>query len=193
MISWNWLDIVCLLLFIRGAFEGFTRGFILSAFKTAGVIVALYVGIFYRDFVVDLIKRYFSLESTLSTMFRTPVNPDANSEVLGALGLTSIVDMAMGAIGFFLVFLAVQMVFIILGYFIEGVVRFSHLTLLNRILGFGFGLARSALWIGLISAVITPFLAAWPQGFIARSLEGSYILSHLKFLDFITPVVIKFI
>lgn len=193
ILKWNWVDILCLLIFIKGSLDGFTRGFILSAFKTAGVLVSLYVGIFYRDTVVEFIRSNFALESSISAMFPVTGDPAGTGEVLEVLGLGSVVDMIMGAIGFFLVFIAVQLAFLVLAYFLEGIIRFSHLTFMNRLAGFGFGLARSVLWIALTSAVLSPFLSIWPQNFLSRGMGGSYILTHLKFLDIITPVVVKFI
>jgi len=192
-LDWNWLDILCLLIFAKSALEGFSRGFILSAFKTIGVLLALYVGIFYRDSVVAFLKKNFSIESSIAAMFSTPADPGETAEVLQVLGLSNVVDMFMKSLGFFLVFLTVQVLFLVLAYFLEGIVRFSHLSFLNRLLGFGFGLARSVLWIALFSAIISPFLLIWPQSFLARSMGGSFILTHLKFMDFITPIVVKFI
>jgi len=192
-LSWNWVDIICLLIFIKGALEGFTRGLILSAFKTVGVLLALYVGIFYRDSVVVFLKKNFSIESSIAAMFPTPGSLGETAEVLQVLGLSNVVDMVLKALSFFLIFIAVQLAFAVLAYFLEGIIRFSHLTFFNRLLGFSFGLARSVLWIALFSAIISPFLSIWPQSFLARGMGRSYILSHLQFLDFITPIVVKFI
>lgn len=189
----NWIDIFLLIIFLKSAIEGFSKGLILSAFKMAGVIVALYVGIFYRDLVVDFLKAHFAVESALSAMLNMPRASGTGMESVGAVGLSHIVDMALGAIGFFVIFAGVQLVFLIPAFFLDGLVKLTNLTAANRLLGLGFGLARSVLWVALIYAVLSPFLMAWPAGWLTRGLNGSYILMHLKFLDFITPVVVKLI
>jgi uncharacterized membrane protein required for colicin V production len=187
----NWVDIILLIIFIKSALEGFSRGFILSAFKTAGVIVALYMGIFYRDGAVDFLKTYFALDNFLSGIILTPTI--TNYEALGVINVKGVIELALGALGFFLVFLLVQTLFLIPAYFIDGLVKISSLTPINRLLGILFGLARTALWFILLSAVISPFLLVFPGSFIDKGLSTSYILNHIKFLDFISPIVVKLI
>ena len=101
--------------------------------------------------------------------------------------------MAIGALGFFLVFLGVQLVFLVPAYFIDGLIKISSLTPINRILGMVFGLGRMALWFALLNAVLSPFLLIFAGSWLDMSLANSYILNHLKFLDFITPIVVKLI
>ncbi|HHW01388.1 MAG TPA: CvpA family protein [Thermoanaerobacterales bacterium] len=189
----NWIDILLLIIFLKSAIEGFSKGLILSAFKMAGVIVALYAGVFYRDSVVDFLKNHFAVETALSVMLNVPRVSGTGIEEVGAMGLSRIVDMALGAIGFFIVFAGVQLVFMIPAFFLDSLTRLTNLTAVNRLLGLVFGLARSALWVALIYALLSPFLMAWPAGWVTRGLNGSYILMHLKFMEFITPVVVKLI
>jgi uncharacterized membrane protein required for colicin V production len=187
----NWVDIILLIIFIKSAVQGFSRGLILSAFKTAGVIVALYMGVFYRDMVVNFLKTYFALDNFLSGIILTPAITDYDT--LSVINVKSIIDLALGAVGFLLVFLLVQIVFLIPTYFIDGLIKISSLTLLNRLLGILFGLARTALWFALLGAVTSPFLLAFPESFLDKGLSTSYILNHIKFLDFISPIVVKLI
>lgn len=189
----NWVDIVCLAILLKSAVEGFSRGLILSAFKTAGVMVGLYVGIFYRDPAVAFLKRYLNLEQSLSALLTGPVGPGGTTRAVGALGLSGLLDMAQAAVGFFLVFAAVQLAFLVPAYFLEGIVKMSRLSGFNRLLGLLFGVARSVLVIAMVSAVLTPFVMAWPGSWLEKSLSGSYVLTRMKFLDFISPVVVKFI
>lgn len=187
----NWVDVILLIILIKSALQGFSRGLILSAFKTAGVIVALYMGVFYRDVAVDFLKTYFAMDNFLSGIILTPAITDY--EALGVINVKGIIDLALGAVGFFLVFLLVQLVFLIPAYFIDGLVKISSLTPLNRLLGTLFGLARTALWFVLLTAVVSPFLLAFPGCFLDKGLSTSYILNHIKFLDFISPIVVKLI
>jgi len=186
----NWVDIILIVAFINSALQGFSRGLILSAFKTCGVLVALYVGIFYRDMAVVYLKAYSPLEMLLSTMLIAPSAKAGTIEVMASKG---ILEMALGAVGFMLIFLGVQLIFLIPAYFINGLANLSGMTPVNRLLGLGFGLARTTLWIALLGAVLSPFLLVLPGSFLERSLNSSYILANIKFLDFITPIIIKLI
>lgn len=187
----NWVDVILLIILIKSAVQGFSRGLILSAFKMAGVILALYVGIFYRDVTVEFLKTHFALDHFLSRVILTPAITDY--ETLDVINVKGVIELAQGAVGFFLVFLLVQTVFLIPAYFIDGIVKISNLKLLNRLLGILFGLARTALWFILLSAVVSPFLLAFPWNFLDKGLRTSYILNHVKFLDFISPIVVKLI
>jgi uncharacterized membrane protein required for colicin V production len=189
----NWLDMVFSIFFIVNAVQGFSRGFILSAFKTAGVIVALYVGIFYRETVVDFLKTYLPIETAIAAVFKVPQHSETGADIIKVLGLSTVIDMALGGLGFLLVFFMVNLAFLIPAYFVHGLVKLVALTPLNRGLGMLFGIARTALVIALVSSALSPFLMAWPGGWWERSFSTSYILFHLRFLDIITPLVVKLI
>jgi len=76
---------------------------------------------------------------------------------------------------------------------ISGIVKLSNLSLFDRLLGGLFGIARAALWLALLSAVTSPFLLLFPGSILDRGISSSYILNHLRFLDFISPIVVKLI
>ena len=44
-------------------------------FRTAGMIMALYAGIFYRDRAVEILKVYFPIKSVVSTILKMPQDP----------------------------------------------------------------------------------------------------------------------
>lgn len=185
----NWLDAILVVFFIVNAVQGFSRGLILSAFKTAGAIVALYVGIFYRETMVEFLKGFLPIEAAIAAMFQLPHHPEA----VKVLGLSTVIDMALGAVGFLLVFALVNLAFTIPAYFIHGLVKLAALSPLNRILGMLFGIARTALVIALVTSALSPFLLASPGGWLDRGFNTSYILFHLRFLDVLTPMVVKLI
>jgi len=187
----NWLDIILLIIIIKSALQGFFRGFLLSVFKTIGVIVALFTGIFYRDDAVNLLKSKLAVDRYISSIMLAPAFKDHYD--LEVSNMTNIIDLFLGAIGFFLVFILIQVAFLIPSYFITGIVKMSTLSLLDRFLGTVFGVARAALWFALLSAVTSPFLLVFPGSFLARGFSSSYILNHLRFLDFISPIVVKLI
>ncbi|ADL08970.1 CvpA family protein [Thermosediminibacter oceani] len=188
----NWLDILLIVLFLKSAFDGFSKGFLLSAFKIAGTLVALYVSIFYRDVAVGFLKESLNMEEALSPMLN-PGLPGTAHAVETSIGAGTLMEMALSALGFLAIFLAVQVLFALVGFFLSGVFMFSQLSFTNRIMGMGFGLLSTSVWIALISSVLSPFVMAWPGSVLERGVSGSYILQHMKFLDFILPVVVKFI
>ncbi|MDI3480833.1 MAG: hypothetical protein PWQ97_488 [Tepidanaerobacteraceae bacterium] len=189
----NWVDILLLIIFLSSAIEGFSKGLILSAFKMAGVIMALYAGVFYRNAASEFLKTHIDIEPALMAMLNIPQASDAGVKAVGAVSLASFADMAMNALAFFIIFIGVQMLFLIPAFFLNSLVRLTHLTFINRLLGAAFGLARSAVGIALVYSLLSPFLMAWPSSWIWRGINSSYILMRLKFLDFITPVVVKLI
>lgn len=186
----NWVDIILLVFLIKSAVQGFSRGFVLSAFKMVGVIVALYMGVFYREAVVGILKTQLKMDSFLSGILLTPA---VTNDVLSVLNIKGIVEMALGALGVFLVFLGVQLLFLIPAYFIDGVVKVTNMTPLNRFLGVIFGIGRLALWFAFLSAILTPLLLAFPGSWLDKGLSNSYILNNIRFLDFISPIVVKLI
>ena len=187
----NWLDIILLVVLIKSAIQGFFKGFAVSAFKTAGVVVAMFMGIFYRDQAVSLLKSRLAIDKYLSSIMLTPAIME--HDALGVINFKSIVDLALGAIGFFSVFLLVQLIFLIPAYFVNGIIKVSGLTLFDRLMGTVFGIARTALWFALLSAVTSPFLMVFPGSILDKGVSSSYILNHLRFLDFISPIVVKLI
>ncbi|MCG0275114.1 MAG: CvpA family protein [Thermosediminibacteraceae bacterium] len=188
----NWLDLLLVVLFLKSAFEGFSRGFLLSAFRIIGVLTALYVGLFYRDMTVDFLKGNLNVEEAISPVLKM-ARAGANGHAIQVGNLDTLIEMALSALGFLIVFLAVQVLFTVVGFFLNGMLKFSNLSFQNRILGLLLGLLSTSIWVALVSSVLTPFIMAWPGSILEKGLSGSYILQHLRFLDFIIPVVVKLI
>jgi len=187
----NWLDIILLVILIKSALQGFLKGFVLSAFKTAGVIVALFMGIFYRDEAISFLKSRLGMDKYISSIIISPALRDYNA--MEVVNIKSILDLLLAAAGFFFVFLVVQIVFLIPAYFINGIIKISSLSLFDRLLGTFFGIARAGLWFALLSAIASPFLLLFPGSIFERGISTSFILNHLRFLDFISPIVVKLI
>jgi len=187
----NWLDIILLVVLIKSALQGFLRGFVLSAFKTAGVLVALFMGIFYRDEAVSLLKTKLAMDKYISSIIISPAIKEYSA--LEVMNVKNILDLLLAAMGFLLIFLLVQLIFLIPAYFINGIIKLSRLTLLDRLMGTLFGVARAALWFALLSAVTSPFLLLFPGSILEKGIGSSYILNNLRFLDFISPIVVKLI
>ena len=94
----NWLDIVLLIIIIKSALQGYFKGFVLAAFKTAGVIVSLFMGIFYRDEAVSFLKAQLAMDRHISSMMLSPAMRDLNT--LGVANIRNIIDLMLAAVGF---------------------------------------------------------------------------------------------
>ena len=189
----NWLDILLGVFIFVNAVRGFSQGLVLMGFKMAGAVVALYVAIFYRDTVVSFIKGAGAVEYAIAEIFKLPQDPQLGSDVIKVLGLSTVVDMALGAIGFLLVFLLVNLAFLVPAYFIDGLMRLTAIKPINRALGLILGVARTVFVIALVSSALSPFMMAWPGGWLEKGFNTSYILYHLKYFDIFTPIVVELI
>lgn len=187
----NWVDIILIVFFIKSFISGFSKGFILAAFKTAGVVIGIWAGVFYRDTAAGFLKNRLGLDKILNKILAEPILN--NSGPIGAINTNGIAGLALKALAFFAVFLLVQLAFIIVAYFIGGVIKIVGLSPLNKLCGGIFSMVQTALWIAILNTVIFPFIVAFPESFLEKGLSASYILNHLRFLDFISPIVIKFI
>jgi len=187
----NWVDIVLIAFFIKSFINGFSKGFILAAFKTAGVVIGIWAGIFYRDTAADFLKNRLGLAKVPSKLLQEPILN--NSGPVSAINTNGIADLALKALGFFAVFLLVQLGFVLIAHFIGGLIKIVGLSPLNKLCGGIFNVVQTALWIAILNTVIFPFIVAFPENFLEKGLNASYILNHLRFLDFISPIVIKFI
>lgn len=187
----NWIDMILVIMLIKNALQGFSKGFVVSIFKMIGTVVALYIGVFYRDWVVEFLKAKLSFDQFLSYFINPKVpNMKHYAEVMTTSG---IVDIMLSLIGFLFIFIVVRLAFLLPAFFVENIIKTSKLSTVNRILGLTLGLARCFLSIALISAIITPFTMISPGGFLEKGITESFILMHIKSLDIITPVVIKLI
>lgn len=187
----NWVDIILIVFFIKSFISGFSKGFILAAFKTAGVIAGIWIGVIYRDAASGFLKNRLGLDKIFNKMLLEPIlNNNMSVTAVNAAGIT---ELALKALGFFAVFLMVQLGFLVIAYVISGMIKIVGLSLFNKVCGGIFGIIQTALWITILNTVIFPFMVAFPESFLQKGLSASYILNHLRFLDFISPIVIKFI
>lgn len=191
MDNMNWVDIILIVFFIKSFISGFSKGFILAAFKMAGVIAGIWIGVIYRDAASDFLKNRLELDEIFDKMLLEPI---LNNNVSAtAVNAASITELALKALGFFAVFLIVQLGFLVIAYIISGMIKIVGLSLFNKVCGGIFSIIQTALWIAILNTVIFPFMVAFPESFLQKGLSASYILNHLRFLDFISPILIKFI
>lgn len=188
----NWMDMILVIILVKNALQGFAKGFVVSVFKIIGTVAALYIGIFYRDWVVEFLKTKLSFDRFLS-YFINPKVPNMKPYYAEVMTVNGIVDIMLSLTGFLLIFIVVRLAFLLPSFFIENIIKTSKLSTINRILGLALGLARCFLSIALFSAIMTPFTMISPGGLLDKGITESFILMHIKSLDIITPIVIKLI
>lgn len=164
----------------------------ISVFKMIGTVAALYIGVFYRDFIVDFLKVKLSLDRFLA-YFITPKAPGIKPDYAKVITTNGLIDIMLSVIGFVLIFIIVRLAFLLPSFFMEGIIKASKLSTANRFLGLTLGLAQCFLGIALLNAVMTPFIIVRPGGILEKGITESLILMHIKSLDIITPIVIKLI
>lgn len=185
----NWLDIILVIILLKNALQGFSRGLILSAFKMVGTVVALYVGVFYRDVFMNYLRTFFPVKALLTAYF----DPKPLGQSIAVMELQNLYDLAFGALAFLIIFLIAKLLFILPALFIRGIIKSSNLSFLDRVLGMVLGFGRAILGIVLLNSVVSPFLLARPESFIEKTFGQSFIMLNIKALDFITPIVVKLI
>lgn len=109
----NYLDILLILPLIIGAWRGFKKGFIIEIFTLLALLVGLYAGIHFSDFMAGLLKDYLGMTSEY-----VPI------------------------IAFTIVFLAVGAMVYFAGKMIEKAVTAVALSPLNKIAGLTFGIVK---------------------------------------------------
>lgn len=106
----NYLDIILVLPLIIGAWRGFKKGFIIEIFTLLALLVGLYAGIHFSDFISGLLREYLGMTSEY-----VPI------------------------IAFTLVFLGVGAMVYFAGKMLERAVTAVALTPLNKFAGLVFG------------------------------------------------------
>lgn len=117
----NVLDIIILVPSIYFAWMGFKKGFIISLFTFLALVVGLYAGIHFSDFLCN----WFIQNDVMNGKY-TP------------------------SVAFTIVFLLVGAVVYFLGVLIQKMVKAVQLNLVNKLIGLVFGLLKSAYIISFV-------------------------------------------
>jgi membrane protein required for colicin V production len=122
----NWIDLLSLAVLAVFFIAGLVKGLIREIMTLAGVIVSFLAALHLAGLAAPWIEKWVVLPSRISLF-----------------------------VGFLLVFVALLVVFHILGYVIYRVVRATPLTFLDRLAGGIFGLCKASLIIFLVLLVIS--------------------------------------
>ncbi|SMP58459.1 CvpA family protein [Anoxynatronum buryatiense] len=96
---------------------------------------------------------------------------------------TAITQMVVSLIAFVLVFLVVKHGVYLLGLLLHGLFQLPVLSAFNRFTGLLAGLVRGVILIWLLTLLITPWVAASPQGMLAEGLRQSQLLEQFPWIS----------
>jgi membrane protein required for colicin V production len=124
----NFLDIIILIPLAYAAWIGFKKGFIIEVFTLLALLVGLYAGIHFSEFVSKGIKNTFSWDSTY-----------------------------LPTISFTLTFLAVGAMVYFAGKALEKIVKFAMLSPLNKIGGVIFALLKGSYIVSVFLLLLSSY------------------------------------
>jgi len=150
----NALDIVILLLFVPGIIRGLSKGFLEQVISLVGIVVAVWAAFKFSNAACEWLKTYITVSETV-----------------------------LHIIAFALILVAALLAVMLLAKLVTQVAKMASLGWLNKLLGFAFSVAASALIIGI---VIILFDTVNVKFELVKSpvLEESVLYGHLKDLGY---------
>ena len=124
----NFIDILIIVPIIYAGWKGFKHGLIIEVFTLLALVVGLYAGIHFSDFVAGILKTSFSWDSKY-----VPV------------------------VAFTITFLAVGAMVYFAGKAIERVVKITNLTPVNKGLGIFFGVLKMIYFVSVFIVLIESY------------------------------------
>lgn len=118
----NALDIVILLLFIPGIIRGISKGFIEQAVSLAGIVASVWMAFKFSSLVSEKLSAYINVSDTVLKI-----------------------------VSFIVILIAVSIVVMLIAKLLTGLFKMANLGWMNRLLGFLFAVALSAIIIGLVA------------------------------------------
>jgi membrane protein required for colicin V production len=146
----NFIDVLIIVPLIYAGYKGFKHGLIIEVFTLLALIVGLYAGINFSDFMADLLKRSFSWDS----------------EYLPIISFT-IIFLGIGAMVFFA------------GKTIEQMIKVVNLSPVNKFFGVFFGVMKM-LYIVSVIIVITESYDEKNDFFPDEKKESSLLYGPVK-------------
>ena len=161
----NWLDVVLLILIVGSIIASFQKGFSRELIGLISVVVALFCGIWFYGTAGAFLVPYTSSKDIASFF------------------------------GFLLVFIGVLIVGAIVGYLFGRLVKAAGLTMLDRILGAGFGAVRGLLLAVAVIVAIVAFAPGRagdaPPRAVVESRFAPYVIDTAHVFASIAPRELK--
>ncbi len=124
----SYIDIVISICLIYGLFRGLYKGFIIELASLAALIMGIYVAVNFSSFVGSILHKYISVDEKYFSI-----------------------------ISFCIIFIGVVIGIFLIGKILNKVVNILSLGIINKILGGGFGLLKTAFIIGVIIFIFNSF------------------------------------
>lgn len=158
----NWLDIVVLLIVAASVFMSFRKGLSREIIGLVSVVLALLLGIWFYGTAAAFIQ------------------PHVNSRTAANLG------------GFLAVFLAVLLLGHLVGYVVGKFLRVTGLSIIDRLLGAGFGVVRGALVaVALFMAIMAFRDGDRPPAAVVDSRLAPYVAGAAQLFADVAPHELK--
>jgi len=158
----NWLDIILLLIVAASVFTSFRKGLSREIIGLVSVLLALLLGIWFYGTAAGAISPYVGS--------RTAAN----------LG------------GFFLVFVGVLLLGHLVSYIVGKFLRVTGLSIVDHLLGAGFGALRGALIaVALLTGIMAFSQASHPPAAIVHSRLAPYVAGAAQLFADVAPYELK--
>ena len=118
----NVLDLVILLLFLPGIIRGVSKGFIEQAVSLAGIVASVWMAFKFSSLVSEKLSAYINVSDTVLKI-----------------------------VSFIIILIVVSIVVLLIAKLLTGLFKMANLGWVNRLLGFIFAVALSAVVIGLVA------------------------------------------
>lgn len=192
----NWLDIAIIGILIFGIIDGMYKGFILSIYNIAGTIIALIVAKYFSPLLAHYLINNTGIYDKLRDIFLkrvTTMNSAAfdiirifnskNAPIENTLTLTFI-----NLASFLCIFFIGTIVLNMLRDFIKLSVRKTPIKYLDKLGGAIIGFIKSALFIFVFFAVVTPLIGIMPQNSqLVEAISTSKLAKYFFLYNFIIP------
>jgi membrane protein required for colicin V production len=164
MANFNWVDYVCIAIFVLSMLAGFGRGFVKEVVSLATIIAAF--------IVATMFAQQLAVHFTSSSAVQNVV-----TESSSAIGMSTAQPVSYAAIGvaYGLLFVGTMIVGAIIGFFLNMAFSIGILGIGNRILGAAFGLAR-----GLILVLVIIFCIQLTSASTASWWRNSQIVAQYQ-------------
>lgn len=192
----NWLDIAIIAILLFGVLDGIYKGFILSIYNIVGTLIALIAAKYFSPVVAYYIinnteiydklreiflKRVTTMNSAafdLIKIFNTKNTPIENTLTLTFINIAS----------FLCIFFIGTIVLNMLRNFIKLSVRKTPIKYLDKLGGAVIGFIKSALFIFIFFAIVTPLVGVMPQNSqLVEAISTSKLAKYFFLYNFIIP------
>ena len=157
----NWLDILLGAILVISVIAGFLKGFARTGIGFAALVIGVFSGLWFYPSVGAFLGQYIGSRSIANVL------------------------------GFFVVFATVLAAGALITLILDRLLKFAHLSWLNRLLGGAFGLVRGIVISMLIVMLLMAFSTKEPPHAVAHSRIAPHVMGSARVLARATPREIR--